>query len=239
MYNQATTLSGGIGSFWEQLVSWYQNSFINDILSYIIERYYSVELEAYEYFSFGPGANQTIQTLILSLAIGFIIAAIVIAHTKKKFGGFVGKLLLSGCHSPETAKTLYELGYFRNATIRKELSRGVVLKKLVYKVESDTKKSEDLTDADGQDSGETKNKLATKLSFLAQWNQNLDFTKLRFYIPEDLKYRAEIRFERKGSGWIPVLLTAIGSLIGASLICRFLPGFIGMLDNLIMLTAPN
>lgn len=66
-----------------------------------------------------------------------------------------------------------------------------------------------------------------------------DFTVARFYIPADLKYRAEIRFERRGSGWIPVVLTVILSIVGAALVCRFLPDFVQLLDNLISMMAPE
>ena len=259
MNNQAIVFSNGVAAFWEQIIGWYQNSTLNDILSYIGERYYNVEFGAYEYFSFGPGANETAQTLILALAFGFIVAAIVMAYTRTRLGGFVRKLLKDECLSPEKAKTLYELGYFRNATIRREFSRGVTLKKLVLKAEDTVKTderiaslevpSENLSSADEQDSeiavpnneaevSDTKKKDAQENVTSFNKISPVDFTTARFYIPEDLKYRAEIRFERRGSGWLPVLLTVVGSLIGAALVCKFLPGFIGLLDQLIILTAP-
>jgi hypothetical protein len=66
----------------------------------------------------------------------------------------------------------------------------------------------------------------------------MDFTLARFYIPEDLKYRAELRFEQKGSGWLFVLLTVVVTPILASLICQFLPDLLQMCDNLISFLAP-
>ena len=69
--------------------------------------------------------------------------------------------------------------------------------------------------------------------------ERLDYTVARFYVPEDLKYRAEIRYESRGSGWIPVLLTVVLSVVGAALICWLLPDFVQLLDNLISMTAPQ
>jgi len=249
MDKQATVLSNGVGAFWEQIVNWYQNSIINDILSYIGERYYSVEFGAYEYFSFGPGANETAEMLVMALAFGFIIAAIVIAYTRTKLGDFVRRILKNECLSPETAKTLFELGYFRDTVIRRELSKGVTLRKLVFRADASELNEEidaeqnalakELSpDAEKQDDAAIKKPEEKRFSFFKRPHA-VDFTKARFYIPEELKYRAELRFERKGSGWIPVLLTVVGSLIGAALVCYFLPGFVGLLDQLIMLTAPQ
>jgi hypothetical protein len=245
MYNRSTILSSGIGAFWEQLVGWYQNSFVNDFLSYISERYYQVEFGAYEHLSFGAGANETAEMLILALAFGLIIASIAVAYTKKKLGGFVGKLLANECFSPESAMNLYELGYFRSSAIRKELSRGVTLRKIVSEVLTEEKEDTISETCDRYDSADSTSEenvsefTEEKTSDVAKRDRKIDFIKARFYIPEELKYRAEIRFERKGSGWIPVLITAVGSLIGAALVCRFLPSFIGVLDNLIALMAPQ
>ncbi|MBQ8309464.1 MAG: hypothetical protein IJX80_00440 [Clostridia bacterium] len=249
MDKQATVLANGIGTFWEQIVNWYQNSFISDILSYIFEQYYSVEFRAYESFSFGPRANETAQTLIMALAFGFIIAAIVIAYTRTRLGSFVRALLKNGCLSSGTAMTLYELGYFRNSTIRRELARGVTLRKIVFKADEEAPVEENDENADeiaAEAPLDAANQGATvkaaspaneRFQFLRKGSQ-VDFITTRFYIPEDMKYRAELRFERKGSGWLPVLLTVFGSLIGAALVCHFLPDFIGLLDQLIVLTAP-
>ena len=259
MDKQATMLSTGLGGFWEQLVNWYQNSLLNDVLSYIADRYYRVELGAYEYFSFGSGANETARMLILAIAFGFIIAAAAVAYTRTRLGGFVRTLLKNDCLSPETAKTLFELGYFRNSTIRWELTRGVTLRKLVLQAEQTEDSTENISAeeisaeenpenasesyveapaATLTEEDDTAEKAQERFPFM-QKHPAIDFTTARFYIPEDLKYRAEIRFEKKGSGWIPVLLTAIGSLIGAAVICYLLPDFIGLLDQLIMLTAPQ
>ena len=66
----------------------------------------------------------------------------------------------------------------------------------------------------------------------------IDFLTARFYIPEDLRYRAEIRFEKKGSGWGIVALVAVLTVVVAILLCRFLPSLFTLADNIITMLAP-
>jgi hypothetical protein len=136
----------------------------------------------------------------------------------------VRKLLKNEAFSPESSKNLLELEEFRSTVIRHELAKGVFLRKVVRCCE------EEAFEADL-----SKSNSAAKSK---QSSYHMDFTLARFYIPEDLKYRAELRFEQKGSGWLFVLLTVVVTPILASLICQFLPDLLQMCDNLISFLAP-
>lgn len=58
----------------------------------------------------------------------------------------------------------------------------------------------------------------------------IDFATARFFIPEDLVYRAELRFRKKGSSpWLLVLATLL-VLAVFFLALRFIPAFVNMLD---------
>jgi hypothetical protein len=60
---------------------------------------------------------------------------------------------------------------------------------------------------------------------------------MHFYIPEDLRYRAEIRFERKGTSWMFFVIILIGTIIGAALLCWLAPQLLKLTDNLITLLS--
>lgn len=60
-----------------------------------------------------------------------------------------------------------------------------------------------------------------------------DLLTARFYIPEELKYRAEVRYERRGSGIPQLILTTVACVAAAILLCRFLPSILQLADNLI------
>ncbi len=117
--------------FWEAIANWYQNSLIYELLTYLEEKYFRVEFHVYEHIALGPTAGRTAQMLIIGIALGLILAAIVAAYTRAKLGGFLRKLIEKECLSEDAAKTLREVGEFRNASVRRALSRGTALKKYV------------------------------------------------------------------------------------------------------------
>ena len=242
-----TELFARSGLSWESIVNWYQDSLIHELLSYFSERYFSVSFHIYEHIPLGPSANGSAQLIIVAVMLGLIFASVVMAIEKAKHGRFVKKLLKGGCLSPEKSKTLSELEEFRNSFVRRAFFTGNALTKCVYCIRTPeafcetAEASEDPADSDG---GEEASPVVVEMSEKraadrVMGGERLDYTVARFYIPEDLKYRAELRFESKGSGWIPVLLTAVLSVVGAALICRFLPDFVQLLDNLISMTAPQ
>ena len=73
---------------------------------------------------------------------------------------------------------------------------------------------------------------------MLQKPEKIDFTTAHFYIPEDLRYRAEIRFDEKGSSWRSAILLTVGAVVVAALLCAFLPDVVAFVDNLITLFAP-
>lgn len=55
----------------------------------------------------------------------------------------------------------------------------------------------------------------------------------RYYIPEELKYRAQIRFDRKGNRFGGLLFTMVLSLGLALILVNLLPVVLGMIDGLL------
>jgi hypothetical protein len=112
--------------------------------------------------------------------------------------------------------TLLETGAFRSTVVRRELCRGVFLKKVVF-----CREEQAFLDEKGKDA-----------------TYEIDFTKDHFYIPEDLKYRAENRFNQKGTGWLSVVLTVVLVPLVVGLICRFMPNILQFADSIITFFAP-
>ncbi len=234
-------------SFWERLIGWYDQSVLRELVNYIIDKYFSVHFHVYEHITVGPSSNEAARTIIFGIAIGIVIATVMVARTRTKLGGFLRKMIAEDCMSPEKAKTLMELGEFRNSSVRRELARGVTLRKYVKCCEEEAflaEKASQSTDSEPlEEKREEKRPFWSRLlSFFTGKDPDdfqMDFTKARFYIPEDLKYRVEVRFEKKGSGWMPVVLVAVGALIFTMLTCRFLPDILQMMDNIINQMVPQ
>ena len=201
--------------FFGSISEWYQGSVICELLNYLEKNYFSVNFDTYQNFSISASTGNTVRNLILGLAIGIIVASAMTVHTKRGLGGFVRTLLNENCNSPENAKTLSELGYFQNIAVRRDLKKGVSLGKLVRCCEQDAHSEEE----DGE--------------FV------IDPSSMHFYIPEDLRYRAEIRFDQKGSSWKSFIITLIATVIGASLLCIFLPDLFRFADNIITWLSPK
>ena len=243
---------------WEKWIVQFEQSGFYQFLTYIKNTYFTVNFHIYEHISIGPSENEAAQMLIFGLAIGLIIAVILTSVTKKKLGAFFAKLIGEDCLSSENAKTLSELGEFRNASIRRQLAKGVTLRKFVKCREEDAfwknKKTvnqcnDEVNRCDEVHENESsapsrkpKSLLAAVKRFFTGRDEDdfkMDFTTMHFYLPEELKDRAEIRFvSRKGSGWLPVLLAILGAVFFTALTCRFLPDILQLMDNIINQMAP-
>jgi hypothetical protein len=126
-------------------------------------------------------------------------------------GNIIRAILKAEAHTPEAAKTLTELGLDKNPLYRFELRRNAVLKKTVLCT------SEQET-GEGEDESEKAESAAKEE---------------RFYILEEDKYRAEVRFDKKGNGVVGLVVTAILTVALAILLIKLTPAVLGMVDNLL------
>lgn len=206
----------GSSSFWEQIAVWYQNSTLGELISYFHQTYFSIRFGAYDNFSVTEQTADIINKIIPALVWGIIIAAIITVFGRRTVSTFVKTLIQKEALSPDAGVTLFEAGAFRSTILRHDLCRGAFLRKVVFCREEQAYLNEKGKDA----------------------TYKIDFTKDHFYIPEDLKYRAEVRFNSKGSGWLSVVLTVILVPVFVGLLCRFMPNILQLADSLITLLAP-
>jgi len=227
-----TTAGEGV---WERIHDWYQNSLIHETFAFLEERYFTVHFDAYENFSLGSNAAVTARNIILGLTFGIFLAAIMTSYTRTVLGNFIRKLIKSDTMSPDHAKTLSELGFFRSTAVRRELAHGVILRKIIRCTEEEDDR---LKTEQERLSYEERRKDHPNLPRFSPKLFRLDFTTMHFYLPQDLHYRADVRFDRNGSGWLLALVTAVLAIVLAGVLCWFLPDVFRLLDHLISYTAP-
>ncbi len=228
-------------SVWDSISDWYRDSLIHDLLSYFSEHYFTLSFDHYDNFTVSDHAASTLQTTIFAFFLGFVIACGAVAHSRTKQGRFISKLIRNGCLSPEKAMTLSELGEFRNTQVRRELSRGVNLRKLVRcpeeeayvssQNESNNQVPDNLPEQNSSENRRRKPKEPPRYP--------MDFTKDRFYIPEELKHRAEVRYEIRGNTWLFFLGAVVLAVAVMLLFYRFLPDLFRFADNLISWASPK
>ena len=174
-----------------------------------------------EYFGFGTGGiDPTIAMIVWAIYIGIMIACFVAVYQKNVVGKFVRTLLSAQATSPETAKNLEELGYGKKLGIRRHLRGKTALSSIVYEQGKDLQK-----DKDG--------------NILPAIRDKVNFARDKFYIPDELKHRAEIRFEKKGTSFWWTIAIGIVLFFVAIAAVQFLPWFLEALENLLYVPTPD
>lgn len=171
--------------------------------------FFTIEAREYVHFSFDASARATVQTVILAFCIGILLASLYMLYQKLVPGNIIRAILKAEAHTPEAAKTLTELRLDKNPLYRFELRRNAVLKKTVLCTSE-------------QETGEDESEKAESAA-----------KEERFYIPEEDKYRAEVRFDKKGNGVVGLVVTAILTVALAILLIKLTPAVLGMVDNLL------
>lgn len=147
--------------------------------------------------------------VIWCMFIGLMLATIFMYYQKRVIGAFVRKLLSSDATDQASAKTLSELGYARNYSIRSALRGGGALRKLVW------------------ENGDNYVENESGIKYSARQTP-MDINTARFYIPEDNRIRAELRYSAKGSDIFMLIITAVVSLMIAYLAATYLPDLLNL-----------
>lgn len=142
--------------------------------------------------------------IIWSMYIGILLATFYSYYQKRVVGGFVRHLMSQGANTIDNAKTLQELGYQNHAAIRRELSKPAPLRKMVWEAEDNHRTGED------------------GVIYCAR-EKKLDLNLGRFYIPEEKRIEADLRYNGKGTDLFTVIISVVVFFVIAVLACAFLP----------------
>ncbi len=155
----------------------------------------------------------TPELVVWALLIGFSIALAMALFSKRYMGKFVHTLLEKKIDSPEKAQTLSELGYGKNPFVRFALLGKSAYSGLIFE------KNEEVT-YHGD-------------SVVPAVRHKVDYESARFYIPKLLFPRAEIRFEKKGTHVMAMIVGLIAFFAFAMLVLYFLPDLVKMAKDVL------
>ena len=141
---------------------------------------------------------------------GVALAALISLYYKKVLGSFVRFLLESGADSPESAITLENTSYSKNAFVISAIRRGNVYKNVMRSVPAD-------------EAGPGKSLKERTARVL----------KSSYYIPDELKFRAENLFLKRGTTVLSAVIGILLCLIIGGLSLIIIPDLIQMLRNLV------
>ena len=177
-----------------------------------------------------------IKLLILGLFIGLAIAAFGGVYDKRVLGNMVRSLLGRGCLSPENAQTLAQLGYARNSIVRHSVRKSVSLRRVVRCVGEEKFLAEQ---EQKRLAHEEKRKTDKSIGRFREVGYTFDLENDRFYIPEEMKYMADVKFEKKGSTWLGAILFAVIMLVVYVILLINLPGILEILNDFAANFAPT
>jgi len=151
----------------------------------------------------------TLNIIVWSLFIGFMIGIGVTLYNKFVLGSLVRELIEHGAHTEDAALTAAEIGC-ANPFIQFALRENGSFRRIVH-MKGDTETS------------------YSKESFKTA----------RFYIPDDKVHRAEVVYGNSGTSVISVLLSILAFLIVAFVSFIVVPDLIQMLTNFIAEITPR
>ena len=201
---------------------------IEELWEYFVDTYIKNETK-YENLDFG--GLFSVQTLVIGVFLGLAAAGFVAVFNKQINGAFVERLMREGCVSPESAKTLPELDLADKLMLRYGVSHSVDLRRVVKCREEEEYEAESAKKADEYaEMCKTNPRLPKKFT---PKPFKVDPDAHHFYIPEDMKYTAEIKFDRKGNSWLGAIIYAVVILVALVALIVFLPNILNLLDEFI------
>ncbi len=162
--------------------------------------------------------------LVWALYFAFLLAALAAFYNRTVLGRLPRALIKNECISPQSAKTLSELGCDKNPFLRLSLRLGTTLRRTVRSVEQDEFEKDPKNTARASKFAEF---------WLGERKYKPNFANDHFYIPEEKRDSAAARFEKKGNGVIPLVLCAVFGIVIVALIMRFSPVLFEFIDGIV------
>ena len=195
------------------------------------EKYFHFDINNYENLGLSGGSNFiSIPQMIAMMLIGVIIASFASIFNKRVLGDFVRLMLQYEATSVEKAKTLAEIGYLKNSTIRQALRRNPSLRRVVHCVEEE----EFARDVEAQRAAYEERRANDKnLPPFIEPTYKMDVSTAHYYIAEKDKYMADIKFEKRGTNWFSFGIVVVCCLILMVVALYLLPDVFQYMDNFI------
>jgi len=171
----------------------------------------------------------SLELIVWSLCAGLAIGAAASYVNRNIVGGFVRHLLKEEAHSPEAAQTVEQTGFARNFFVRRALRDGSPLRRVVLCANEESMAVKQPSDRKGA-------VIFRKIfSLEAEPKRILDLERARFYIPEEQRIAAELRYDAKGTN-LPNLILSLILLAGIGFAALYiLPEIFTLMDNFLTL----
>ena len=184
----------------------------------------------YEYLG---GSTLSVPLIMIGIFVGIAIAFVATVFTKRVWGAMVRKLLAEEIHSAENAKTLAELSLDRNIFLRRAVKGNVSLRRVVACREEEEflreqeRVAAELEEARANDPSLKKAKKPRVAPF------RVDPDKHHFYIPEDCRSMAGVKFDKKGTSIGKLVILLLLLLICLIVVLLILPRVMTLVNDFV------
>jgi hypothetical protein len=169
-----------------------------------------------------------IRLVIIGLFVGLSVAGFFSVFNKRVLGSLVRKILKEEALSKDSAKTLEELGFLGNVAIYTAVRKSTNLRRVVKCREEDEHNAALLKKRQQYEAERSENK---KLPKFKETAYSINPVTDHFYIPEDMKYMADIKFEAKGNTWASAIVCCLLMLVLMIIALVFLPDLLDFLNK--------
>jgi hypothetical protein len=167
----------------------------------------------------------SLEMIVWSMCGGLAIGTVATFINRRVVGEFVRRLVKNGIHTPEAAITLAQSGCSRNLFVRRALRTGKSLRRVVACA------NEDEMPVKTPSASKAAVLLRRIFSVEAEPEQIVDLTRARFYVPEELRIRAELRYEINGTTVPNLVLSLLLIVAGGFAALYLVPELLTFLDN--------
>lgn len=233
-------------------------SILSDLIEALKNDFFTINYGDYENIDIGRGGIVTVPLVVVGIAIGIAIAAFSVLFTKHALGDFIKSITYEGCRTPETAKSLADLGYSRNFTVRSALRSNHAFKKYVrytdgkgnldrpWTPEAPKEETEQPSSIFHGEVPKTEKKpeesappAEPKEYGIIEQTKHVDIDNMKFFISASDCDVALKRFVKKRVNPFAVVAVIVLTLLIIILTFKALPGLLQLLDNFIGIIKPK
>ena len=209
-------------------VSGEEQSIFVELWQYFYQTYLN-PTEFYGNLGLSADSLWSIRIMILGLCIGFSVAAFGAVFNKRVLGNIVRKILKAEAFSPESALTLEELGLvdkpFAHFAVRKSTSI-----RRVVKCREELEFNEALSKA--RNEHEARRAGDKSIGRFKETDFKMNTYADSYFIPEKMKYTADIKFEKKGSTWLGAIIFTVIMVVVFIVAMVMLPRLLSLLNDI-------
>ena len=181
-----------------------------DDIGAAIYDFFHPTFEGYTNFSFSESQQKLFPFIVFGIFLGVFLAAFYTLYIRSLLGGIVRRIIGEGQFGAENAKTLAELGFEKNVFVRHALKNPYSLRRVLRSRELDAHRE-----------------AKTGREF------RYDPKNEHFYLLEDDKSTAEMRFGKHATSPVTLLFVLLGIAICEVIVFAFLPELVTFFDNVL------